>query len=52
VVTRNVLQARRLADRVVMLLRGRVIEVAEADRLLEQPSDPRSAVFLRGELVF
>ena len=52
VVTHNVFQARRLADRVAMLLRGRIIEVAEADRFFEQPSDPRSAAFLRGELVF
>lgn len=51
VVTHNVFQARRLADRVVMLHAGRLIEVAEADAFFDHPGDPRSAAFVRGELV-
>lgn len=51
-VTHNVFQARRLADRVVMLLGGRIVEAAEANRFFESPRDPRTAAFVRGELVY
>jgi len=51
VVTHNVFQAQRLADRVVMLHGGRLIEVAEAGDFFDHPRDPRSAAFVRGELV-
>ena len=50
-VTHNVFQARRLADRVAMLLGGRLIEVAPADSFFEHPRDDRVAAFLRGEPV-
>lgn len=51
VVTHNVFQARRLADRVAMLHEGRLVEVAKALQFFEHPSDPRAAAFVRGELV-
>lgn len=51
VVTHNVFQARRLADRVAMLHGGRLIEVAEASQFFDRPHDPRAAAFVRGELV-
>jgi tungstate transport system ATP-binding protein len=51
-VTHNVFQARRLADRVVMLLGGRIVEAAETERFFESPRDPRTAAFVRGELVY
>jgi tungstate transport system ATP-binding protein len=51
VVTHNVFQARRLADRVAMLHEGRLIEAAEASEFFDHPRDPRAAAFVRGELV-
>jgi tungstate transport system ATP-binding protein len=51
-VTHNVFQARRLAERVVMLLGGRIVEAAETERFFESPRDPRTAAFVRGELVY
>jgi tungstate transport system ATP-binding protein len=51
VVTHNVFQARRLADRVAMLHEGRLIEAGQADQFFEGPRDPRAAAFVRGELV-
>jgi tungstate transport system ATP-binding protein len=51
VVTHNVFQARRLADRVAMLHEGRLIEEGEAADFFEHPRDARAAAFVRGELV-
>ena len=51
IVTHNVFQARRLADRVAMLHGGRLIEVAAAAEFFDHPRDPRAAAFVRGELV-
>lgn len=51
-VTHNVFQARRLAKRAVLLLDGQVVEVAEVDKFFEDPSDPRTAAFVRGEMVY
>ncbi|MBN1642052.1 MAG: hypothetical protein JXA09_12525 [Anaerolineae bacterium] len=51
-ITHNVFQARRLADRVGLLLDGRLVEVDEAERFFEQPRDPRTTAFVRGEMVY
>ena len=51
-VTHNVFQARRLAHRVALLLEGRVIEVADVTTFFESPRDPRTAAFVRGEMVY
>jgi tungstate transport system ATP-binding protein len=51
-VTHNVFQARRLADRVAFLFEGRFIEVAEVQRFFESPADPRTAAFVRGDMVY
>lgn len=51
-VTHNVFQARRLAQRVVFLLEGKVIEVSDVDTFFNSPQDPRTAAFVRGEMVY
>jgi tungstate transport system ATP-binding protein len=51
-VTHNVFQARRLAQRVGFLLEGRLVEVAVADQFFESPSDERTLAFVRGEMVY
>ncbi len=50
-VTHNVFQARRLANRVALMLEGRIVEVADTTSFFEQPTDPRTAAFVRGEMV-
>ncbi len=50
-VTHNIFQARRMAHRVALLLEGRVVEVAPTPRFFQTPQDPRTAAFVRGELV-
>jgi tungstate transport system ATP-binding protein len=51
-VTHNVFQAKRLAGRVALLLEGRVVEVAGVEAFFERPEDPRTASFVRGEMIY
>ena len=51
-VTHNVFQAKRLAQRVGFLLEGRLIETASTDDFFTRPSDVRTAAFVRGEMVY
>jgi tungstate transport system ATP-binding protein len=51
-VTHNVFQARRLARRVALLLEGQVVEVSDVETFFESPRDPRTAAFVRGEIVY
>lgn len=51
-VTHNLFQARRLADEIMFINEGRIIEQGTAEELFSQPRDERTAAFLRGETVF
>lgn len=51
-VTHNIFQARRLAQRVALLLDGRIIEAADVTTFFEAPQDARTAAFLRGDMVY
>ena len=51
-VTHNVFQAKRLAQRVVFLMDGKVIEVSNTEPFFNQPQDPRTQAFVRGEMVY
>ena len=50
-VTHNVFQARRLANRVAFMLQGRIVEVAPVEQFFAAPRDPRTAAFVRGDVV-
>jgi tungstate transport system ATP-binding protein len=51
-VTHNIFQAKRLADRVALLLEGQIVEVADVERFFDDPQDPRTGAFVRGEMVY
>jgi tungstate transport system ATP-binding protein len=51
-VTHNLGQARRLADEIVFLHNGRVVERASAVRFFTGTACPEAAAFLKGELVW
>jgi tungstate transport system ATP-binding protein len=51
-VTHNVFQAKRLAHRVALMLEGQIVEVADVKSFFEAPADPRTAAFVRGEMVY
>ncbi|HSD84039.1 MAG TPA: phosphate ABC transporter ATP-binding protein [Anaerolineae bacterium] len=51
-VTHNTFQAKRLADRVGLLLGGKLIELLPTDRFFDAPLDPRTRSFINGEMVY
>jgi len=51
-VTHNVFQAKRMAHRVAFLLDGQMVEDAGVERFFDAPQDPRTAAFVRGEMVY
>lgn len=51
-VTHNIFQAKRLADRVGLLLNGRLIDLASTDQFFNSPTDPRTRAFVNGEMVY
>ncbi|MCL4367799.1 MAG: ATP-binding cassette domain-containing protein [Actinobacteria bacterium] len=50
--THNIFQARRLADRAVLLLEGNLIETGPPEALFTRPQDPRTRAFISGEMVY
>jgi tungstate transport system ATP-binding protein len=51
-VTHNVFQAHRLADRVAFLLEGKIVEIGDTRQFFETPRDERSRAFVKGEMVY
>jgi tungstate transport system ATP-binding protein len=51
-VTHNVFQARRLANRVAFLMDGKIIETGDVEPFFNTPADPRTAAFVRGDMVY
>ncbi len=52
IVTHNMFQARRMCSRVALLWNGEVVEIAEKKKFFEDPVDPRTAAFVKGESVY
>jgi tungstate transport system ATP-binding protein len=50
--THNLFQARRVADRVALLLDGRLVELAPVEEFFDRPLDPRTAAFVRGDMIY
>ncbi|MBE0410615.1 MAG: phosphate ABC transporter ATP-binding protein [Anaerolineales bacterium] len=51
-VTHNVFQAKRLAERVALILNGKIIEVAEVSKFFSDPEDERTTAFINGDMVY
>ena len=52
IVTHNVFQAKRLADRIALIYDGELIEVADTESFFENPKDERTAAFTNGHLIY
>jgi tungstate transport system ATP-binding protein len=50
--THHLFQARRVAHRVALLLDGRLVEVDPTEKFFDAPSDPRTAAFVQGKMVY
>lgn len=48
--THNLGQARRLADEILFLHEGRLVERSSAERFFRQPASPEAETFIKGEL--
>jgi tungstate transport system ATP-binding protein len=51
-VTHNIFQARRLAQRVALLLEGHIVEVADVETFFESPGTAQTRAFLRGDIIY
>jgi tungstate transport system ATP-binding protein len=51
-VTHNIFQAKRLAQRTALLLEGKLVEIADTPTFFEAPTDPRTAAFVQGDMVY
>jgi tungstate transport system ATP-binding protein len=49
-VTHNLGQARRLADEILFIYQGRLVERQPADQFLKNPASAEAARFIEGEL--
>ncbi|MEF8812825.1 MAG: phosphate ABC transporter ATP-binding protein [Halovenus sp.] len=52
VATHDMHQAERIADRVAVMIDGRLIEVGPTDRVFNDPDDRRTRKFIDGQLVY
>jgi tungstate transport system ATP-binding protein len=50
--THDLAQARRLADQILFLNRGRLVEAGPAEPFFARPATPEAAAFLKGELTW
>lgn len=51
-VTHNIFQARRMCDRIALMWDGEVVEIADKKKFFEDPDDPRTAAFVKGDVVY
>jgi len=52
IVTHNIFQARRLAQRVGLLVGGRLVEVAPTRAFFEAPQTEEASAFVRGDMIY
>lgn len=52
IVTHNMFQAKRIADEVIFMLDGKVIEFGTAEKIFNEPHDERTAQFVSGEMLY
>jgi tungstate transport system ATP-binding protein len=52
IVTHNIFQAKRLADRVGLLMESKLVEVNETAEFFDNPREPQTAAFVSGDFVY
>lgn len=51
-VTHNVFQARRIADQVIFLNRGKIVETGTAEKIFTSPDRPETKMFVEGRMIY
>lgn len=51
-VTHNIFQARRIADRVIFINQGRIIESGETEQIFQNPQFDTTAAYIAGRMVY
>lgn len=51
-VTHNIFQARRIAQEVIFMHEGRIIEAGETEKVFTSPEDSRTRAFVEGRMVY
>ncbi len=50
--THNMFQAQRLADNVIFLYNGEIVEAADVNKFFDNPDDERTLKFINGEMIY
>ncbi len=50
--THNMFQVQRLADKVIFLYNGEIIEAADVNKFFDSPDDERTLKFINGEMIY
>ncbi len=50
--THNLFQAQRVSQRSMLLLDGKLVEIAPTEQVFDSPRDPRTADFVQGRMVY
>jgi len=51
-VTHNVFQAHRIAQEVIFIHEGRIVESGPTEQIFEEPLDPRTKAFVEGRMIY
>ncbi|MDZ4132309.1 MAG: hypothetical protein U1E11_04160 [Dethiobacteria bacterium] len=51
-VTHNVFQARRIADHVIFINQGRVVEMGSAEKIFTAPDNEITRQFVEGKMIY
>ena len=52
IVTHNIFQAKRVADRMALLLEGKLVEVGLVEEMFAKPNRPETAAFIKGDIIY
>lgn len=52
IVTHNVFQARRIADEVIFLDRGRIIEIGPTEKIFTSPDHEKTRLYVEGKMIY
>ena len=52
IVTHNIFQARRMAQRTAFMFGGELVEIGETERMFHHPQKAETAAFLRGDIIY